>query len=305
MRTVVIGATFMDVKGFPYGRYAAAGTNIGEVCMTHGGVCRNVCEDFANQGVPTSFVSMTDRSAFGGEIRAHLGALGVDLRHMIFAERGLGVWLAILNERGELSGSISQQPDFAPLEAYLRDHGEEIVSGADSVVLEIDMNERIARTALDLAARLGKDVYVVVGNMGVVLRRPELLRGVRCFICNDIEAGRLFGGDGFATPDEALRALPECARRLGLRAAVVTFGPRGAAYFDAETGESGRCPAAPAEMVDSTGAGDAFFAGTVMALGRGYSLGGAVRVGARLAAETIACAKSSCPRVEGLFGARE
>lgn len=302
MQTVIIGATFMDVKGFSQNAYVPVGTNIGEVCMTHGGVCRNVCEDFANQGEPTAFVSMTDRSAFGCEIRDHLSALRVDLRHMIFAERGLGIWLAILNERGELSGSISQQPNFVPMEDYLREHGEEIVAQAGSIVLEIDMNERIARTVLDLAARLGKSVYVIVGNMGVILRHPEFLRGVRCFICNEIEAGRLFGGGSFdGAPEEALRALPDCARRLGLRAAVVTMGPRGAIYFDAETGEAGHCPAVPAGVVDSTGAGDAFFAGTVMALGRGFALRRAVQTGARLASATLACAESSCPRVEGLF----
>ena len=71
---------------------------------------------------------------------------------------------AILNERGELSGSISQQPNFVPMEDYLREHGEEIVAQAGSIVLEIDMNERIARTVLDLAARLGKSVYVIVGR---------------------------------------------------------------------------------------------------------------------------------------------
>lgn len=302
MQTVIIGATFMDVKGFSQNAYVPAGTNIGEVCMTHGGVCRNVCEDFANQGEPTAFVSMTDRSAFGCEIRDHLSALRVDLRHMIFAERGLGIWLAILNERGELSGSISQQPNFVPMEDYLREHGEEIVAQAGSIVLEIDMNERIARTVLDLAARLGKSVYVIVGNMGVILRHPEFLRGVRCFICNEIEAGRLFGGGSFdGAPEEAFRALPDCARRLGPRAAVVTMGPRGAVYFDAETGEAGHCPAVPAGVVDSTGAGDAFFAGTVMALGRGFALRRAVQTGARLASATLACAESSCPRVEGLF----
>lgn len=302
MQTVIIGATFMDVKGFSRDRYVPAGTNIGEVCMTHGGVCRNVCEDFANQGVPTAFVSMTDRSAFGGEIRDHLAALRVDLRHMIFAERGLGIWLAILNERGELSGSVSQQPNFLPLEDYLRDHGEEIVAGADSVVLEIDMNERIARTVLDIAARLGKDVYVVVGNMGVILRYPELLRGVRCFICNEIEAQRLFGSAAFSgQPEDVLRALPEGVQRLGLRAAVVTMGPRGAVYCDGAGGECGFCPAQPAEMVDSTGAGDAFFAGTVMALSRGFALRRAVCVGTRLAAATIACAESSAPKLAGLL----
>ena len=55
-------------------------------------------------------------------------------------------------------------------------------------------------------------------------------------------------------PEEALRALPDCARRLGLRAAVVTMGPRGAIYFDAENGEAGPCPAVPAGVPARGGA---------------------------------------------------
>ena len=123
MSTVIIGAIFMDVKGFSNEHYVPTGTNIGRVYMMHGGVCRNVCEDFANQGVSASFVSMTDRSAMGRDIRERLSALGVDLRHMLYADGGMGIWLAVLDERGELVGSISQQPDFTALENHLRDHG--------------------------------------------------------------------------------------------------------------------------------------------------------------------------------------
>ena len=302
MSTVIIGAIFMDVKGFSNEHYVPTGTNIGRVYMMHGGVCRNVCEDFANQGVGASFVSMTDRSAMGRDIRERLSALGVDLRHMLYADGGMGIWLAVLDEHGELVGSISQQPDFTALENHLRDHGTEIISAADCVVLEIDMNERIARTVLTIAERLDKPVYAIVGNMGVILAHPEFLRQVRCFICNEIEAGRLFSADLTAvSPEEMLALLPGRAQAAGVRSMAVTLGSAGAVFFDGETGDSGHCPALPAEMVDSTGAGDAFFAGAVMALSRGFSLRRAVQVGTRLAARTIACGESSCPKVEGLF----
>ena len=54
--TVVIGVTFVDIKGFPYAKYNPAGRNLGSVKVVHGGVSRNVVENFANVGMPVSFI---------------------------------------------------------------------------------------------------------------------------------------------------------------------------------------------------------------------------------------------------------
>ena len=45
---VIVGTTFVDIKGFPYNKYIPAGRNAGEVEFVHGGVGRNVAEDIAN-----------------------------------------------------------------------------------------------------------------------------------------------------------------------------------------------------------------------------------------------------------------
>ena len=45
---VVIGATFVDIKGYPSEVYVQNGRNAGSVVEVHGGVCRNVAEDIAN-----------------------------------------------------------------------------------------------------------------------------------------------------------------------------------------------------------------------------------------------------------------
>lgn len=304
MATAIIGAVFVDIKGFAFDHYVPTGRNIGSVRTVHGGVCRNVCEIFANQGCTPAFVSMVDDTALGRDVYEHLDALGVDLRYTRYAENGMGLWLAILDEHGELVGSISRQPDFSRLEALIDERGDEIIRESDSVVLEIDMNERIAGRVLELAKRHGKPVYAIVGNMGVILRHPEYLRSVRCFICNEIEAGRLFDADlSQHTPTQMLAALAVGATRCGIDRMVVTMGAQGAVYFDRENALAGFCPAIPSEMVDSTGAGDAFFAGTVMALTRGIALDGAVRIGTHLASETIQSAQSACGRIDGLFDA--
>ena len=42
MSIVVVGAVFVDVKGFPEDLYLPTGRNAGEIKFVHGGVGRNV-----------------------------------------------------------------------------------------------------------------------------------------------------------------------------------------------------------------------------------------------------------------------
>ena len=293
---LVIGAVFVDVKGFAFGSYEPEGTNIGDVQVIPGGVCRNVAENFGKLGTPVQFVSMVDDTAMGRDTRDSLAALGVDTTHVIAADRGMGMWLAVLDQNGDLRGSISRQPDFSALENYIREHGEAIIEAADAVVLEIDMNAAIAGEVLNLAAKHHRPVYAIVGNMGVIMKHPEYLRSVSCFICNEIEVSRLFERDvTLLSPEKMLPLLIRESRERGIPAMVITMGEDGAVYVDHRTGEFGRCPAIPVNMVDSTGAGDAFFSATVAALARKYPLSRAVQAGARLSAMTLQVAGSCCP----------
>ena len=45
---VVVGASFVDIKGYPLTNYVPNGRNAGRVLEVHGGVSRNVVEDIAN-----------------------------------------------------------------------------------------------------------------------------------------------------------------------------------------------------------------------------------------------------------------
>ena len=208
----------------------------------------------------------------------------------------MGMWLAILDENGDLAGSISRQPDFTPLERYVAAHADEILACGDDVVIEFDMNPEIAAIVLAAARRHGNRVYSIVGNMGVILKHPEYLKEVNCFICNENEAGRLFEMDLSAhTPKEMLLVLIGQSRAAGISSMVITMGAQGAVYVDHEKGMSGFCPADKVNMVDSTGAGDAFFTGTVAAISRGRALSKAVFVGTKLAAMTLQVAESCCP----------
>lgn len=304
--TAVFGSIFVDIKGFPFGKYLPTGRNVGDVKIVHGGVCRNVAENLANIGQGVSLVTMFETGAIGEDVRRRLAARGVDLKYAVTADAGMGMWLAVMNERGDLAGSISRQPDFSAMEELVERRGDEIVCGCDGVVLEIDMRASIAERVLSLAEKYARDVYVIVGNMSVILKHPEYLRRALLFILNEIEAGSLFDcALNRCDPPAVLETVRREASARGIREIVVTLGDQGAVYFDAERGESGCIPAEPTCMVDSTGAGDAFFSGTVAARLRGFPLDEAARMGAHLAALTIRSEESTCPRLEDFLPPEE
>ena len=302
--TVVIGCTFVDLKGFPFNKYDPQGRNLGEVKIVHGGVGRNVAENFANVGMPVSYVGMLEDSAVGRDVERRLRGLGANLDYVLTVpENGIGMWLVILDEKGDLAGSISKMPELSRLEAFLTEKGDEIISGAGSVVLEVDLNERIAEMIVDLAEKYDKPVYGIVGNMSVVLARKDLIRRTDCFICNVIEAAKFFGDAAVTdyTAQQMLAFLPGAAKEAGIASMVVTMGEQGSVYYDATAGTSGICPICPTEVADTCGAGDAFFSGTVMGLIRGKPLSEAVRYGARLASATIRHEEACCPVDRNFF----
>lgn len=298
-KTAIIGSVFVDVKGFPFTKYNPTGTNVGDVKFVHGGVSRNVAENMANISADVSFVTMFETDGIGVDVRRRLAARGVDLKYAVDAKAGMGMWLAVMDERGELRGSVSRQPDFSEMDRLITERGHEIMSECENLVLEIDMRAEIAEKILKLAHQYHRDVYVIVGNMSIIGAHPEFLNGVKMLILNDIEAGLLFGRSIDRNDLEAsMNVIREKAKELGIRELVVTLGSKGALYYDSVSEESGHVPAHPVRMVDSTGAGDAFFSGTVAARIHGLPLQEATNKGAMLAALTIQSEESTCPCVD-------
>ena len=298
MGIVVIGTTFVDIKGYPYDTYIPAGRNAGYIIEVHGGVCRNIAEDIANVGLRPTFVSVVDESGLSADVVARLEEHGCDTTYVCKAKDGLGTWLAIFDETGDVVASISRRPDLTQIERMLDECGDEIVSASDGVAVELDIDEPILSQVLELAERHGKKVYAPVTNMSIAAERKEALARIECLVCNEQEAGILFGEsyEGL-TPEEMRTALVDKIDKVGLASMVVTMGSRGS-VFATRDGESGCCPAQKVDVVDTTGAGDAFFAGVTAGLTCGKTMAEACAVGTALSASVITTDENVCRRFE-------
>ena len=146
------------------------------------------------------------------------------------------------------------------------------------------------------AKKYGKKVYAAVSNMSIAMERRDFLQQIDCFVCNQQEAGLMFSDDyDHLTPDEMRATLAANVRSANIPCMVVTMGEQGAVYARTD-GESGMVPAKKVDVIDTTGAGDAFFAGTVIGLTYGKTLAEACEIGSRLAASVICISENVCPR---------
>ena len=296
MSIAVIGAVFVDIKGFPFDHYLPTGRNAGRVEYIHGGVARNVVEDIANVELRPTFVSIVDDTPMGAAVVEKLRNHKVNTDYVITIPDGMGTWLAVFDEDGDVAGSISKRPNMLPLVQLLEEKGDEIFASVGGVVLEVDLDKEIVKKTLELAEKHGVRSCGLVSNMSIAVKRRDFLQKFDCFICNQQEAGQLFLDDySEVTPDEMCDILQEKVLQARFPAMVVTMGGKGAVYADC-TGVSGICPARSVQVVDTTGAGDAFCAGVSIGLTYGKTLGEAVEIGTYLAASVITSSENVCPR---------
>ena len=296
MGIVVIGAVFVDIKGYPVNALSPTGKNVGYVEQVHGGVARNVAEDIANCELRPTFVSLVDNNGTGEDVIRKLQNHRVNTDYIRPVRDGMGTWLAVFDIDGDVAAAISKRPVLLPIADILDQYGDEIISRADSIVVEIDMEKEIIKRVFRLAKQYNKKVFAVVSNMSIALERRDFLQSIDCFVCNLQEAGPLFSTDYTGkNAEEMVDILSRNVMAARIPSMIVTMGADGAVYADMN-GDKGYCPARRVEVRDTTGAGDSFCAGVAIGLTYGKSLAEACEIGAHLAASVIVTSENVCPR---------
>lgn len=298
MGIVVIGAVFVDIKGFPHQQYIPTGRNVGRIEYVHGGVARNVVEDIANMELRPTFLSIVDDTPMGSAVVEKLKNHKVNCEYVQTIPDGMGTWLVVFDNSGDVAGSISKRPIMRPLIDILEEKGDEIFANADSIVLEVDLEKELVKKVLELGKKHNKKLFGLVSNMSLAVQRRDFIKQFDCLICNQLEAGILFADDySEKTPEELCEIVSNKVSQASFPALVVTMGGEGSVYAD-YTGVKGICPPRKVQVKDTTGAGDAFCAGVAAAMTYGKTLAEAVEIGTMLAASVITSTDNVCPRFQ-------
>lgn len=225
----------------------------------HGGKGANQAVAAARAGAATTFVGRVGDDAAGRELLAGLESEGVDVSYVeVDPAVPSGLAVVVVDSAGENAIVVSPGANamLAP-----EDLPHDLLGAARVTLLQLE----IPLATVVAAARAAEGIVVLdptpVPDRGLP---PGLLEVVDLVVPNERELVALVGSSE-----------PEAAEGLGVETVVVTRGERGAALV--RGGEVVLVSAPEADVVDTTGAGDAFRGTLAAVLARGGDLGTAVR----------------------------
>ena len=278
---VVLGDAMLDISARLHAPIARASDSPAEIHFQAGGSGANTARWLARTGHATAFIAAVGDDPAGELVRAvlHHDAVGPGLQ--VIAGATTGACIVIVDAEGERTmlpdaGANGRLDDALVPDTLLSGHLH--VSGYTL----LNPASRDAGLAIVRRARAkGCSLSLDPASAAPIQANPRALDAlaglVDLVIANRDEARVLTGADD---PREGCRRL---AQRFP--AAVVKLGPQGSIACQGEAWA--QADAAPATVIDTTGAGDAFAAGFLPAWASGNGLSEALRAGAHLAAAAV------------------
>lgn len=271
---VVVGSVNQDYLCSTTRLPAAGETVLGRaVVVAPGGKGGNQAVAAAKMGVSTKLVACVGDDADGVALRDALAASGVDISGVLVKNHArTGVAFVFITADGENSIVVAPGANSELTGAETTAALHERLSPGAVLLTSAEISEGAVAAALETGDEMGCRAVLNLAPF-----RPmddELLSRCDPLVLNAGEAGALLDRT-VESPESARAACDELRGRA--RSVVVTLGGAGAVLADATGLQHVAAPVV--DLVDSTGAGDAFTGVLTASLSRGHHLRTAVRLG--------------------------
>lgn len=289
-KMVVVGGSNIDLKGYSQD-YLKHTSNPGEIRESFGGVGRNIAENLGLLGQEVIFLTAVADDHFGKKIVGKMESSEVDMNHIKRVDQAkTGLYLAHLDQKGELIGAISDMEILEHIDhSYLKEK-RRIIEEASLLIFDTNLSEEVISYLIQITS---DQVEIMVEPVSVDKSHKLrlYLESIDYITPNISEAQVLLDLDSMAeqnltTQLEKLRK--RYRKKEGLPVMIISCGKRGVfllneeddIFIEAEEIEK-------ADIVETTGAGDALAAGIADGLARGEDIVDAVEFGIKAASLTI------------------
>jgi len=247
---------------FPYGEKV----NIDAMHHDLGGSACNAAVAMAKMRNRTSFATVIGDDLYSREVIAELKKKKVGWRSIVKENnQDLGLSFILLGpdrDRSILTYRVANNFERIKIRKLLKRSNSIYIAGINrySKVLENDILENISKT--------GKELYInpssyQIGQRLLMLKR--IFKVAKIVAVNVEEAQKIL-----KTKQRDIRGLLKSIKKMGPKLVLITDSKKGAYFYDGKTFlKSGIYPS---KRIDTTGAGDAFFATFVASYRKGYDI---------------------------------
>ena len=291
----IIGGANMDMSATLNGAFIAADSNPGHIEVGYGGVARNIAHNLALLGARTQLLTVFGGDLFGGLMHDYCKQQGIDV-HLSERESSQrsGIYLCLHNQAGEMITAVADTEAIRLItpEWLAKRIGE--INMSEFIVADTNVTEDSIRWLMEnVTAPLFIDgVSSTKAHRVVNALRKCKLPYLHTLKLNLKEA---LAVTETATYSEAAQQLLD----LGVAHVYITLGAEG--VYCRNAAEEWLFPILPGEIVNTTGAGDAFLAGVVFAYAKGISFPQTAQYGLMAARTSLMSPKAVNPDIANIL----
>lgn len=260
-RVCCIGAMNSDRKCSIIGSYMPKTSNPVRSQMSVGGVARNIAENLGRLGEQVHLVSIVGADHEGQWLKQQTQPY-VSLQAVTqLSEATTSSYTAILDAAGDMQLALADMSicDRMDLSWIIQHKG--LLQSAKLLVLDLNVPLETAAFVIDLAKNHRIDLVVVPVSAPKMNRLPQALDGVTWLIVNQDESEAFFNTT--VTDDRSLQQIAQRWIDVGVANVLITRGRKASCYANNQGQSFFVMPPTAPQVVDVTGAGDAFAAGLI------------------------------------------
>ena len=291
----VIGGANVDLSATLTDAFIAADSNPGHIEIGYGGVARNIAHNLALLGARTQLMTVFGDDLFGGLLHDYCKQQGLDVHLSDKAPKARpGIYLCINNHGGEMIAAVADTDVIRHItpEWLAKRSGD--INRSNYVVADANISEDSIRWLMEnVTAPLFIDgVSSTKAHRVINALRKCKLPYLHSLKLNLKEALSVTQTSTYA---EAAQTLLD----MGVAHVYITLSGEGA--YCRNAAQEWLFPALPGEIVNTTGAGDAFLAGVVYAYTKGIDFPQTAQYGLMAARATLMSTKAVNPDIANIL----
>ena len=291
----VIGGANVDLSASLNDAFIAADSNPGHIDVGYGGVARNIAHNLALLGTRPQLFTVFGGDLFGGLLLDHCKQQGIDvhLSERDSSQRS-GIYLCINNHGGEMIAAVADTEAIRLITPEWLEKKAGEINRAEFIIADANISEDSLRWLMEnVTAPLFIDgVSSTKAHRVVNALRKMKLPYLHTLKLNLKEALAVTNTTSYADAAQALL-------NLGIAHVYITLSGEG--VYCRNAAEEWLFPILPGEIVNTTGAGDAFLAGVVFAHAKGIAFPQTAQYGLMAARATLMSPKAVNPNIANIL----
>lgn len=254
----VIGGINIDISGFTNQPLILRDSNIGKVRISPGGVGRNIAENISKLGITTKLLSVLGDDAYGQSILMETPNSRLDLKEVCVAKGcSTSIYLSVMDENRDMAVAVNSMDIMELLDKDYLDEKYDIIK--DSMVCVLDTNLSSEMIEYILLQHKTKTFFLDPVSTKKAWNIRSLIGNFHTIKPNKLEAEILIGNK-LDSPAEIRQGIEYFLSR-GVKQVFITLGAEGIIYGNQQV--TGQIKSNTVDIVNATGAGDAFTAALV------------------------------------------